>query len=168
MDITVILCTYNRCESLARALDSVAAQILPESIEWEVLVTDNNSNDQTRDVVKDRCHRYPGHFRYLFESQQGKSHALNAGIREARGDILAFTDDDVTVEPTWLHDLTAALHTGEWGGAGGRTLPERTFLPPRWLSLEGRYALGPLAAFDRGLVAGELTEPPVGNNMAFR
>src|SRR5208282_6191977 len=142
MDITVILCTYNRCESLARALDSVAAQILPESIEWEVLVTDNNSNDQTRDVVKDRCHRYPGHFRYLFESQQGKSHALNAGIREARGDILAFTDDDVTVEPTWLRTLTSPLQKSEWAGSGGRIQLDRALSPPRWLALDGPYSLG--------------------------
>ena len=168
MKITVILCTYNRCQSLAKTLESVAAQILPESVEWEVLVVDNNSRDQTREVADGFCRRHPGRFRYLFEPQQGKSHALNAGIREARGDVLAFTDDDVTVEPTWLENLTSALHNGEWVGAGGRTLPERTFSPPRWLSLEGRYALGPLAVFDLGPVACGLTEPPFGNNMAFR
>ena len=48
MNITVILCTYNRCEGLAKALDSVAAQKLPDSCKWEVLVVDNNSSDETR------------------------------------------------------------------------------------------------------------------------
>ena len=53
MNVTVILCTYNRCESLMRALRSVALSRLPESVAWEVLVVDNNSSDQTRDAVAD-------------------------------------------------------------------------------------------------------------------
>jgi glucosyl-dolichyl phosphate glucuronosyltransferase len=168
MKISVILCTYNRSGTLKKALDSVAASTLIESIEWEVLVVDNNSRDQTRAVVEEFCRQQPARFRYLFESQQGKSHALNAGIREARGDVLAFMDDDVTVEPTWLHDLTAALSSDNWAGAGGRILPRWTCAPPRWLSLEGRYALGPLVAFDLGPHQSHLTEPPFGTNMAFR
>src|SRR5215471_7732195 len=102
MNITVILCTYNRCKSLAKALASTAALKLPDSIEWEVLVVDNNSRDQTCEVVREFITRYPGRFRYFFEPQPGKSYALNSGIREARGTVLAFIDDDVTVEPSWL------------------------------------------------------------------
>ena len=168
IEITVILCTCNRWRSLAKALDSVAASVVPNSIQWEVLVVDNNSRDRTRDVAEDFCRRYPDRFRYLFEPQPGKSYALNAGIREARGDVLAFTDDDVTVEPTWLQRLTAALGNGEWVGSGGRVLPERTFSPPGWLPRKERYGLGPLAMFDLGLDAGPLAEPPFGNNMAFQ
>lgn len=167
MRITVILCTYNRCHMLAKALESVAGSAVPQEIDWEILVVDNNSRDATRGVVGEYCRRYPGRFRYLFEPQPGKSYALNAGIREANGDVLAFMDDDVTVESTWLQNLTAVLHSGEWAGAGGRILPERNFSPPRWLSLEGRYALAPLAIFDLGTQAGELTEAPFGTNMAF-
>jgi glucosyl-dolichyl phosphate glucuronosyltransferase len=168
MNITVILCTYNRCQSLAKALGGVAASTLPKSIEWEVLVVDNNSADRTRQVVEDYCRLYPGQFRYLFEPKPGKSHALEAGIQEARGDILAFMDDDVAVEPAWLQNLTAGLHNGQWAGAGGRILPEQTFSPPRWLPLQERYALAPLALFDLGPQAGALTEPPFGTNMAFQ
>jgi glycosyltransferase involved in cell wall biosynthesis len=51
MRISVVLCTYNRAQSLIKALESVAAQSLPESTEWEVVVVDNNSSDQTREVV---------------------------------------------------------------------------------------------------------------------
>lgn len=168
MKITVILCTYNRCESLAKALNSVAAQTLPESVDWEVLVVDNNSNDRTREVAEDFSSRHPGRFRYLFEPQPGKSHALNAGIREARADILAFLDDDVTVDPTWLQNLTTALHNGEWAGAGGRIVPGWSRPVPRWLSPGAWYALAPLVQFDLGNVAGGLSEPPFGTNMAFR
>ncbi len=168
MKITVILCTYNRCRLLAEALESVAASKLPESVEWEVLVMDNNSNDQTREVVAGFCRRYPGRFRYLFEPRQGKSHALNTGIAEAKGDLLAFMDDDVTVEPTWLRNLTAPLLNGKWMGSGGRVLPRWICSPPNWLPSHGRYASGPLALFDRGATPCILNEPPFGTNMAFQ
>jgi glycosyltransferase involved in cell wall biosynthesis len=168
MKISVILCTYNRSQSLSKALASLAVSTLPESVEWEVLVVDNNSKDQTREVIEDYCRLYPGQFRYVFEPQPGKSHALKTAIQKAQGDILAFMDDDVIVEPTWLQNLTAPLHNGQWVGTGGRILPERTFSPPRWIPLHDRYGLAPLALFDLGPRAGELTEPPFGTNMAFQ
>ena len=99
MRITVILCTLNRCQSLAETLESIAISTLPDSVDWEILVVDNNSTDHTREVVEEFGRRYPDRFRYIFEPRPGKSYALNAGIREAQGEILAFTDDDVTVEP---------------------------------------------------------------------
>jgi len=168
VNITVILTTYNRCQHLARVLGTVAASTLPDSVKWEVVVVDNNSSDQTREVVEDFCCRHPGRFRYVFEPKQGVSHARNAGVREAWGDIVAFVDDDVVVGPTWLQNLTAALHNGQWAGAGGPIVPERPFSPPRWLPLKERYALAPLPVFDLGPEAGQLAEPPCGTNMAFR
>ena len=168
MNITVILCTYNRCQILANALSSVARSRVPESVAWEVLVVDNNSHDRTRDVVADFCRRYPGRFRYLFESHPGKSYALNSGIAEARGDIIAFMDDDVTVDPMWLQKLAAPLLKGKWAGCGGRIVPVWNCTPPPWLPDTGQRALAPLAVFDLGLEAGPLAEAPFGTNMAFR
>src|ERR1035437_5358679 len=168
MNITVILCTFNRCKSLAKALDSVAASTLPESVQWEVLVVDNNSRDQTRELVEDFCRRYPGRFRYLFEPQQGLSCARNAGIRESQSEILAFTDDDAIVEADWLWNLTSALHSGEWTGAGGRIIPVWSGPLPGWLSTADPDTMGPFGAFNLGPEAGPLKRPPFGGNMAFR
>lgn len=170
MNITVIVCTYNRCQSLATALESVAASVVPTNTEWEVLVVDNNSIDRTREVVEQLSQRHPGLFRYLFEPKQGKSYALNTAIRESHGEILAFVDDDVTVESNWLANLTAVLGGTEWAGAGGRILPPPAFSPPRWLALHGPYNMGGVlcAQFDLGGNPGELKEPPYGTNMAFR
>jgi glucosyl-dolichyl phosphate glucuronosyltransferase len=169
MKITVILCTFNRSQSLSKALESVAASQLPASTEWEVLIVDNNSTDQTRAVADEFCRKLPARFRYAFEPQPGKSHALNRGIREAQGEVLAFMDDDVTVEPAWLYNLTAPLQDAPWSGVGGRIVPPLTFSPPPWLALEGAYDLGGiLALFDKGQEAAELTEAPFGTNMAFR
>jgi len=168
MNLTVIIVTYNRCQSLARTLESVAASSLPASIEWEVLVVDNNSTDQTRQVAEEFDARYAGRFRYLREPNPGKSFGLNAGILASRGDILAFVDDDVTVESTWLRNLTVPLQRGEWAGAGGRILLERNFAPPRWLALDGPWNMGGmLAGFDLGDKPHELRQAPYGTNMAF-
>src|SRR5580704_7035225 len=166
--ITVILCTHNRARTLATALESIASQTIPQSIGWEVLVVDNNSSDETLQVVQDHQKRHPERFRYFFEQQQGISHARNRGIREARGEILAFMDDDEAAVPDWLQNLTANLHNGEWSGAGGRILPQWNCDRPRWLSDRSAFTLAPLAVFDLGTKGGPLTESPFGANMAFR
>jgi glycosyltransferase involved in cell wall biosynthesis len=168
MDITVLVCTYNRAGVLQTALNSIAASVLPASCRWEVLVVDNNSSDETAEVLKRFCGQDRERFRYLFEAEQGLSHARNAGIREARGDIIAFSDDDVSVEPTWLQNLTAALRDGVYAGAGGRILPKWTNSPPPWLPVKDRHGLAPLTVFDPGLTAGDLKEAPIGANMAFQ
>ena len=130
-------------------------------------MVDNNSGDETRGVVEGFCRQYPNRFRYLFESRQGKSYALNSGIEEARGDILAFVDDDVTVEPTWLQNLTVDLSGGEWAGAGGRILPRWPCTPPSWLPQKEWFGMAPLVMFDLGGEARPLHDPPFGTNMAF-
>jgi len=170
MNITVLISTFNRCTVLPTALQSIAGSTLPPEVEWEVLVVDNNSTDQTRAVVEEFCRRYPGRFRYLFEPRSGKSYALNSGIRESRGEIVAFTDDDVTVEATWLQNLTASLHDSNWAGTGGRTLPAKLVPLPSWLELGGKYNLGGTlcAHFDLGDEPCELDQAPYGANMAFR
>jgi glycosyltransferase involved in cell wall biosynthesis len=152
---------------LAKALESIAQSVMPESVQWEVLVVDNNSRDRTREVAEGFCARFPGRFRYLFEARQGKSHALNSAIRAAQGEVLAFTDDDVTVELTWLQNLTACLIAGTSIGCGGRIFPERHFAAPAWLPQDERYAKAPLVMFDLGPDAGDLLEAPYGANMAF-
>jgi glycosyltransferase involved in cell wall biosynthesis len=152
------------------ALDSVAAQLLPDSVSWEVIVVDNNSTDQTREVAEGYCRKYSERFRYVFEPQQGLSRARNAGIRAARGEIVAFIDDDVIAEPSWLRNLTASLHDGKCAGAGGRIIPPLDFTPPDWLTVGGETDLvgALLPLFDLGDQACKMNRPPYGTNMAFR
>ena len=168
MNITVIVCTYNRCELLAKTLDGIVAQTLPEPIKWEVLVVDNNSSDRTREVVESFCVKAPARCRMVFEQQQGLSYARNTGIRNARGEILAFTDDDIAVESGWLWNLTSSLHSGEWAGAGGQIIPVALEALPNWLPVDDFRTLGPFAGFDLGEDPLPLTRPPYGGNMAYR
>ena len=166
--ITVIVCTFNRSGLLLTALESIAASEVPAGIAWEVLVADNNSSDDTRGVVEDLIRRYPGRLRYVFEPRQGKSNALNSAIAAAKGDVLAFADDDITVHPQWLYALTAPVLNGPWMGSGGRVLAQWQSAAPAWLDTESWILAGPLVHFDPGLEAGQLNETPVGTNMAFR
>jgi len=168
MNITVILCTFNRSQSLTRALQSVTECVLPETVSWEVLVVDNNSTDETPSIVRHFCEAYPGRIRYFFEPKAGKSNALNSGIQQTNAELIAFMDDDVVVDREWLQNLTVALNNGNWAGAGGRILPSWTSPPPAWLPSEDRYSLAPLAMFDLGTTPRPLEESPFGTNMAFR
>ena len=168
MNITVILCTYNRCDSLANALQSLAVQTFASPVEWEVLVVDNNSTDRTREIVERFCGVYPNRFRYMFEPRPGKSYALNTGIQHGDSEILAFTDDDIIAEPTWLENLTSVFVDETWAGSSGRTLPEKNVSLPHWLSVRGPHTLAPLAIFDLGAQHRELKDSPFGNNMAYR
>jgi glycosyltransferase involved in cell wall biosynthesis len=166
--VSVILCTYNRCHVLASALESAAALRVSEAIDYEIVVVDNNSNDQTRAVIENFCRRYPERFRYLFEPRQGKSYAANSAIQATRGDILAFMDDDTTVEPAWLENLVAPLRNPEYAGVGGKIIAEWTCALPDWLPHTSQYGLAPLVSFDHGLDPKPLKETPFGANMAFR
>lgn len=166
MDVTVLVCTYNRCGPLRQALESIAASQMPLGLEWEILVVDNNSSDGTKRVVAEVSAAHPGRVRYVFEPTQGKSAALNTGLGAARGKIIAFTDDDVTVAPDWLARLTANLSGGEWAGACGRILPVLPGPGPRWLD-EWHCWDGIVGRFDPALAAGEACPAPWGGNMAI-
>jgi glycosyltransferase involved in cell wall biosynthesis len=88
-----------RADSLSLTLDALRAQVFPTPVDWEVLVVDNNSRDDTPAVVA-QCQREWPRLRYVHEPRQGLSHARNLGIAHASGDILLFTDDDVITEKT--------------------------------------------------------------------
>jgi glycosyltransferase involved in cell wall biosynthesis len=98
--ISVVLCTYNRADLLAAALQTLCEQSLDRG-EYEVIVVDNNSTDDTRSVAEGFC-RSRANVRYVLETRQGLSHARNRGWQEARGEYVAYTDDDCKLPPQWL------------------------------------------------------------------
>jgi len=132
-DCSVVVCTYNRAASLADTLRALKAQQVPDSIDWEVVVVDNNSRDDTRAVVEAAAKDFP-RLRYLFQPLQGLSHARNLGIEAARGALLLFTDDDVLPEPDWLACVVAGLRRHDADACGGYIAPIFEVPPPRWLT----------------------------------
>jgi len=172
MHVSVVIGTYNRAHLLAGTLEALAGQEVPAGLEWEIVVVDNNSRDRTRDVVAALCRRTTIPVRYVFEPRQGLSHARNRGLREARGAIIAFTDDDVLPAPDWIARIPAALDRWNAHGVGGRILPRWGTPPPRWL-IDNRHLLNRLAVMDfdasRPLALPLPERPQVwGANMAFR
>ena len=133
MDITVLLATYNRSEVLGRTLEGFCGLDV-DGIDVEFVVVDNNSTDGTKKVVDEFAGRL--NLRYLFERQTGKSFALNKGLREIElGDIVVFTDDDVSPEKDWLKAIyqSGKKHTDVMA-FGGRIFPHWEVAPPRWLA----------------------------------
>lgn len=121
MDISIILCTYNRCKSLRKVLENLKNLNVPETNSYEVLVVDNNSTDGTRLVVESFMKSGFTNLRYHFEGRQGKSFALNTGVEESKGRILAFTDDDCIVDQNWLVAIIKEFEScPHVGGIGGR------------------------------------------------
>jgi glycosyltransferase involved in cell wall biosynthesis len=104
-DMSVIICTLNRCELLQRTLELVGAQVLPPGKRFEVIVVDNNSSDATRQVVRQARQQIPAPVTYVLERCPGLSQARNSGLRRARGDIIVFTDDDMIVPESWLMEI---------------------------------------------------------------
>ena len=100
MKYSVVIATYNRAAELRDTLNSLAA-LQPDG-PWEVVVVDNNSSDDTATVHHGGRKGFPVPLRYVHEAVQGRSAALNTGIRHASGEIIVTTDDDVRVEPDWL------------------------------------------------------------------
>jgi len=167
--ISVIICTYNRAESLQETIAGLASLTGAGTESWELIVADNGSTDDTRAAVELMRRRTGLPLLYLFEGRRGKSFALNAAVERAGGDIVAFTDDDVSLHPDWLVEIRAAFAQFDCAAIGGRILPVWPFPPPAWYSIQGPDRLArAIVEFDFGETPFLLTVPPFGANMAFR
>ena len=132
VDISVVLCTWNRSSLLSGALAALVAQ--QDVPSHEILVVDNASTDGTAAVIAGYAGDAPA-LRYFYEPEQGLSRARNTGLRAARGRIIAFTDDDVRVPAGWLRALEQAFAAyPEADCAGGPVLPRWPGPVPRWLT----------------------------------
>jgi len=120
-DISVLIPTYNRAEILRETLEAMC-QVECDGVAAEFVVIDNNSADHTKEVVESFAPRLP--LRYLFEPRPGKNCALNKALDSGNlGEVLVFTDDDVTPRPDWLKQSLASWHRNpEHAIGGGRTL----------------------------------------------
>ena len=169
---TVLIATYNRAALLDRTIASLRRLRMPPGRQWEVIVVDNNSSDNTRDVVERHAHDFPVVLRYLLETRQGRSSALNAGIAVARGAVIAMTDDDVIVEEGWLEAACDTLLDPAQPNiayAGGPVRPMWETAPPPWLDLRRGDLWGTIAIQDHGgerFVYEEKQKVPLGANMA--
>ncbi|MDP2110553.1 MAG: glycosyltransferase [Thiobacillus sp.] len=167
MDASIIVCTYNRAESLKDTLAALAKLDAPPTRAWEVVVVDNHSRDHTRQVVEATQRDWP-RLRYVFEPAQGLSHARNRGIAEAAGEVILFTDDDVLPEPDWLETTLAGLEKYGADACGGYIAPIWETPPPKWLTerFYGFLAVRTDRTDDYPIESA--SQAPFGANMAIR
>ena len=131
--ISAIIPTFNRADLLVQAVASLVHQSLPPD-QYEIIVVDNKSTDQTRAAVSRQFGRVPN-LRYVFEPEQGVSAARNTGWQMASADYLAFLDDDAIASPDWLAQHLCAFRSTPTtpGCVGGRIEPVWQSPRPPWL-----------------------------------
>lgn len=169
MEFTVIICTYNRSGNLPRCLGALAEQQGLEGREWEVLVVDNNSSDNTPEVVADLARKLPINVRYVREEEQGLNYARNTGIRQSEGKYFSYVDDDILVSKVWLSTLFKAFEANDADAVGGRIYLDPSITLPKWMRPDTDM-LGFLGYQDFGETPLRLDgyhRYPFGGNMAF-
>lgn len=171
--LAIILCTWNRADSLRITLASLAQQLATPGWSYEFLVMDNNSTDATRAVVDQAEPGWTvGRLHYLFEGRQGKQFALNSGIARARElgcELLAFSDDDILFPADWCHRLIALFDDASVELLGGKTLLDwPPGGPPAWFHRNMAAILAGVDCGDERLVRPDTDYAPAGSNMAAR
>jgi glycosyltransferase involved in cell wall biosynthesis len=169
VDFTVIVCTYNRCGNLPACLGALAAQQGVEAVDWEVLVVDNNSTDETPQAVDQLARELPIKVRYAREPQQGLNYARNCGVVNSQSTHFTFVDDDIQVSPRWLSALARAFAETDADAVGGRIHLDPSIELPPWI-VPGSEIAGFLGYQDFGdepfRMDGTSTYP-FGGNMSF-
>lgn len=106
--VSVVIATFNRAQLLAKCLDALETQRMARE-RYEVLVIDNGSTDGTVEFLDNRCDKSPVTIRWFRHPRGGPASARNLGVDQARGDLIAFTDDDCIPASDWLTALAAEL-----------------------------------------------------------
>lgn len=128
--ISVVVCTHNRANLLEQCLNTIVQQTLIPDI-FEVLIIDNNSSDNTKEVARKFTDKHCN-FMYFIEPQLGLSHARNKGLREAQGEYIAYTDDDCKVPEQWLSIAKEVIEQVKPAAFGGPSLAFYMTPKPRW------------------------------------
>jgi len=168
LKISVVICTYNRADYIAQAMDSLYHQTLDREA-FEVIVVDNNSTDQTKEI----CNNYiashtDAHFYFLEEQQQGASFARNKGASIVHSPLLCFMDDDAIADKDYLERIVIFFETHpDAGGLGGRIIPKYIPAEPIWMSYYVSSLVGNFHYSDEVTVFAE-GKYPLESNMIIR
>lgn len=166
--ISAAICSYNRARFIVDAVDSIFNQDYDKSL-FEVVVVDNNSTDDTLARLKQYKEQHPDYnFRFLTEPNQGVAYTRTRCAIEAKGEIVAYLDDDSKAQPGWLKQIADFFDSHpDTYSIGGKITPYFLTGIPNWYS---KYFFGLVGRFDQGEHIKQLTGQryPCGANMAFR
>jgi glycosyltransferase involved in cell wall biosynthesis len=133
MQLDVVIPTYNRSSLLKKALGSLLDARIPPTLDVRITVVDNNSTDDTRDVVLAEQARATIPISYVFEKRQGRSPALNAGVAATSGSHVGFIDDDEEVDKSWYQQIVSVFTELDVDFIGGPYVPRFESAIPDWL-----------------------------------
>jgi GT2 family glycosyltransferase len=120
MDISIIIATYNRKDFLKDSLSSLFNQNYPKN-KYEIIVVDDGSKDGTKKMVQGL--KFRGNLHYFYQKNKGQAAAMNLGIKNAKGEIIAFTDDDCVASKDWLVELMKGFKDNhDIAGVGGEII----------------------------------------------
>lgn len=149
LDFSVVICTFNGEDKLPGVLDRLRRQRQVSGLQWEVLVIDNNSVDNTAQVVRQHQSQWSGKIvlRSCFEPKQGLAHARRCALHQVKAPLIGFLDDDTLPNPTWVYDawLFGCQHP-QAGAYGSAVQPIYDVPPPP----NFRQIASLLAIIDRG------------------
>ena len=154
-EISVIITTLNREQDIGLTIERLLAQNLAPEL-FEILVVDGGSTDQSEAVVQSLAEQHPAYnIRFLVELEPGVTAARHLGVREARGAILTFIEDDARAEPGALAAVRSGFANPEVHLLGGRCIPDYDETPPAWLETfferwPGGFRCGSLSLIDLG------------------
>ena len=155
--VSVVVCTYNRKNFLKDCLDSILEMDFPKT-QYEILIVDGGSNDGT-DAM---CRELPG-VRFVVEGRFGLAHARNRGADLAKGNIVAYTDDDCIVDKNWLKNLVRGfMQSTNVAAVGGPVFSMHPEIIPKKICVKAALGLfdeGSKMKFTRGIIT---------SNAAFR
>ena len=161
--ISVIVATLNRTHYLEKCLRAILANTYDE---YEIIIIDQGNDNQTKVLIDSRFSN-TGRIRYMHTSTIGLSHARNLGWKNARGDIIAFIDDDAIPVSGWLEAYAKVFSVIDPTPAvvGGKIVPIWEVLKPKWYPKEREFLL---ATYDIGDEVKPFPEfdLPIGANFA--
>lgn len=145
--VSVIITTYDRARLMDRTIESLSAQTFSD---FELLLIDNSTKNITPEILKKFSSQPNLKIRYYVEPIQGKCRAVNMGINYAKGEIIAFTDDDVIADPNWLTNIVKCFEELQCDGIGGRVLPIYPKETPPWVKNHPDQMAGTVVTYDQG------------------
>lgn len=169
MMLSVIICTYNRAKYIGGLLESIAQNDLSKA-DYEVVLVDNNCTDNTREICDGFAQAHQDiAFHYCVEPEQGLSAARNKGIREAKGDVLVYVDDDALVDSWYLRTIAEYLKDNpQIQAVGGPIIPQYETEKPKWMTRYTEELLGGYLYFGNQVRNFPRGRYPGGGNAAYR
>ena len=155
MDISIIITNYNYSKYLNRSIRSAFVQNYPEE-KYEIIVVDNKSTDNTEDIVLDNFSNV-SNLKYIYESVLGLSQARNTGWKNAKGQYVAYLDDDAVARFDWLEKILHVFNTvyPKPACVGGKIEPLWGKPRPPWISDEIIGCLGVIDWSDKPIFINE-------------